>query len=139
MIVWIEWKINLINANYRGDFDFGGVNFGNSKSNCDTLRLPLAANRFGVVVAVVNDCCALLLCMVLLLVAFTVIGDRDDGILLLLLPLLPLLLSVFMVGSLFSDTVDWLQLFPVDRGVGGGDVDSCIAWLRVRNFPFPLF
>lgn len=119
-------NINLLNANYRGDFDFGGVNFGNSRSSCDTLRLPLAANRFGVVAAVVNDCCALLLCMGLLLVAFTVIGDRDDGILLLLL-LLPLLLSAFVVGSLIIDTVDWLQLFPDDRGVGGGDVDSCIA------------
>lgn len=120
-----SYKINLINGNYRGDFDFGGVNFGNSKSSCDTLRLPLAGNRFGVAVAVVNDCCALLLCMVLLLVAFTVIGDKDNGILLLLL--LPLLFSVFVVKSLISDTVDWLQLFPNDRGVGGGDVDSCIA------------
>lgn len=106
---------NYDNNIYRGDFDFGGVNFGNSKSSCDTL--PLGANKFGVV----DDCCALL-CMVLLLVAFTVIGDRDD--------ILLLLLSALVVGSLINDTVDWLLLlFPVVRGVGvcGGDVHSCIA------------
>lgn len=78
-------------AIYRGDFDFGGVNFGNSKSNCETLRLPLGANIFGVV----DDCCALLLCMELLVL--TVIGDTDD----ILLQLLSAL-----IGSLITDTVD---------------------------------
>lgn len=96
---------NTLPNNYRGDFDFGGVNFGNSKSNCDTLRFPLGANKFGVV----DDCCALLC---ILLVAFTVIGE--------------LVLSD-LVGSVFIDIVDWL-LFPVlGVGVCGGDVHSCIA------------
>lgn len=116
--------------NYRGDFDFGGVNFGNSKSSCETF--PFGANKFGVVAGVVvvvddvGDCCALL-CMAL--VTLTVIGDNDD-------------IFVFvsaLVESLIRATVDWL-LLPV-RGVGvcGGDVHSCIAWLLVKNLPLPLF
>lgn len=124
---------------YRGDFDFGGVNFGNSKSNCVAFRFPLDANKFGVV----DDCWALL-CMALF-VALTVIGDWDDI----------LLLVSGLVGSFIGEPFDWLLLADVVaaiavaaaaeadavRGVGvcGGDVHSCIAWLRVKYFPFPLF
>lgn len=107
---------------YRGDFDFGGVNFGNSKSNCETLRFPLGANKFGVV----DDCCALL---GMALVALTVIGDKD----------VILLIFSALVGSLITLTVDGLLLPARGVGVCGGDVHSCIAWLLVRNLPLPLF
>lgn len=119
---WNGMHAEFVWINYRGDFDFGGVNFGNSKSNCKTLRFPLGANIFGVV----DDCCAL---HGMALVALTVIGDRDDI----------LLFVSALVGSLIILTVDWLLLAARGVGVWGGDVHSCIAWLRVRNLPLPLF
>lgn len=74
-------KLIRVEDIYRGDFDFGGVNFGNSKSNCETLRFPFGANIFGVVVDVGDGCCC---CMGLAAfvreaaAALTVIGDTDE-------------------------------------------------------------
>lgn len=124
----IKYEIIL---NYRGDFDFGGVNFGNSKSNCDTLRLPLGTNKFGVV----DDCCALH-CILLTVAVATVVataaaaptaalatvigGDKDD--------IFCVVFSALVGSVIIVDTVGWL-LFPVVLGVGvcGGEVHSCIA------------
>lgn len=101
---------------FLGDFDFGGVNFGNSKSNCDTLMLPFDVNM-------VDVCCCC--CDGTDNEDWTGIGD-DDGI---------------RDSDLESeDKFDGDGVKLPERGVGvlGGDVDSRIAWLRVKNLPLLL-
>lgn len=109
LLLWLIVIVLLLLL--RGDFDFGGVNLGNSKSNWDTLMLPLVAKRF--------VCCGTANAWL------TGMGD-DDGI---------------RESDLESeDKFDGDGVKLLERGVGvrGGDADSRIAWLRVKYLPLLL-